>query len=336
MRFALLVVVGLVLGTATVQAQETPWAVKLFSGKVDHDFGNVPSGSMQTKRFTFTNPYAVPLDIIISEISCNCVTSSLSTQRVEPKGTGYVDVNMNTAVFTGPRTVKVKVTFQNLKNDPQYFSTAVLSVTSNSRPDVLLRPGEINFGVVAQGKKATSVVDVEYAGAMAGWRVSEVETNDLPVDASVETIRLANGHTAFRVSTTLKATTPAGLLKGTLALKTNDPATPRVAVLVEANVQPTLTISNANVRNLALTVGKSKSVTFLLNADKPFSITSVEGLGEGVGVEGKLPDDPSTKHSLVLSIRKSAEGDFKHTLRIKTDYQTEPIAITVEGTVGPP
>jgi hypothetical protein len=336
MRSALLLVAVLFLGTANVRAQETPWAVKLFNAKVDNDFGSVPHGSMQTKRFTFTNPYAVPLDVIISEISCGCVTANSSTQRLEPKGTGYVDANMNTGVFTGPRTVSVKVTFQNLTTDPKYFSTAVLSVTSNSRPDVLLRPGEINFGVVAQGKKVTLVVDVEYAGAMAGWRVSEVETNDLPVEASVETIRLANGHTAYRVSTTLKATTPAGLLKGTLALKTNDPATPRVAVVVEANVQPALTISNTSVRNLALTVGKSKSVTFLLNADKDFRITSVEGLGDGVGVEGKLPDEAGPKHSLVLTIRKSGEGDFKHNLRIKTDYQTEPIAITVEGNVVAP
>jgi hypothetical protein len=336
MRFALLVIAVFVLGTATVQAQETPWAVKLFNAKIDHDFGNVPHGSMQTKRFAFSNPYGVPLDVVISEISCNCVTSNLSTQRVEPKGTGYVDVNMNTGVFTGPRTVRVKVTFQNLTTDPQYFSTAVLSVTSNSRPDVLLRPGEINFGIVPKGKTVTSVVDVEYAGNMGGWRVSDVETNDLPVDATIEPIRLANGRPAFRVSTTLKTTAPSGLLKGTLALKTNDPATPRVAVVVEANVQAALTISNTNVRNLALTVGKSKSVTFLLNADKDFRVTSVEGLGDGIGVEGKLPDEATTKHSLVLSIRKSGEGDFKHTLRIKTDYQTEPITVTVEGSVAAP
>jgi hypothetical protein len=336
MRFALLIVAVFVLGTANVQAQDTPWAVKLFNAKVDHDFGHVPHGSMQTKRFTFANPYGVPLDVIIAEISCNCVTSNLSTQRVEPKGTGYVDLNMNTSAFTNSRTVRVKVTFQNLSTDPQYFSTAVLSVTANSRPDVLLRPGEINFGVVPQGKKVESVVDVEYAGAMAGWRVTEVETNDLPVEASVETIRLANGRTAYRVNTTLKATAPAGLLKGTLALKTNDPASPRVAVVVEANVQPALSITNPNVRNLALTVGKSKSVTFLMNAPKPFSIVEVEGLVDGVGVEGKLPDKASTNHSLVLTIRKSGEGDFKHTLRIKTDYQTEPINITVEGNVGSP
>ena len=102
MRNAVLAVVALVTLTPMAPAQdETPWAEKLFSTKTEHDFGNVAHGTQMSHKFAFKNIYAVPLDVTISRISCGCTTAVSSTQKVEPHGSGTIDVNMNGRIFTG-------------------------------------------------------------------------------------------------------------------------------------------------------------------------------------------------------------------------------------------
>ena len=62
---------------------------------------------------------------------------------------------------------------------------------------------------------------------------------------------------------------------------------------------------------------------------------AVEGLGEGITLTNTLPDAPAATHRLTLSLRKEAAGDFRKALQIKTDLQSSPVTVTVEGTVTP-
>src|SRR5262249_26339754 len=160
-----------------------PWAENLFDKKTEHDFGNVAHGTLMLHKFTFKNIYAVPLDIKVLNTSCNCTEAAPSATRVEPHGTGTIDVNMNGRIFTGSRTVYVYVRFSQGKD---FYSTATLKIVANSRPDIVFNPGQINFGVVAQGQGSAQDITVEYAGTFP-WEVkNEVVTNGLPVEAKVE------------------------------------------------------------------------------------------------------------------------------------------------------
>jgi hypothetical protein len=328
MRNAVIAIVVLAAGAPAAVADEAPWAEKLFDNKTAHDFGSVPHGAQMFHKFAFKNIYAVPLDVTVTRISCGCTTATSSTQKVGPHGEGTIDVNMNGRVFTGPRTVRVYVTFSN----PQFFSTAELKVSANSRPDVVFNPGEVNFGVVAQGQGAAQDITVEYAGTFK-WEVKDVVANGLPVEARVEALRTPPGQVGYKVRVSLKPEAPAGVLKGEVFLKTNDPASPLLPLLVEGNVQAPLTVSPASLR-ISAAVNEARSASVVVRGNKAFRVLSVEGLGDdGVSLRETLPDAPSDTHRLTFRLKKGEAGDLRKKLQIKTDLQSAPVTVTVEASV---
>src|SRR6516225_2975192 len=143
MRMAGLALVTLLLATTEISAQTGAWLDKMFKGNTSHDFGNAPHGAQLYYRFPMTNIWAVPLDVGIERVSCGCVTASLSTNRLQPRESGYLEVNMNARLFTGPRTVTIYITV-----GPQYTSTTAIRVSAHSRTDVVFNPGQVKFGVV--------------------------------------------------------------------------------------------------------------------------------------------------------------------------------------------
>jgi Protein of unknown function (DUF1573) len=331
MRNAVLVLVALMAVASALRADDGPWAEKLFDKKTEHNFGNVAHGTQMHHDFSFKNIYNVPLDVTITSVSCGCTTATVSTAKVEPLGTGTIDVNMNGRIFVGPRTVYIYVKFNN--PSPLFYSTAMLKVTANSRPDIVFNPGEINFGIVTQGRGGDRNITVEYAGILQ-WAVTEVVTNGLPVEAKVEQLRTKPGLVAYKVSVSLKADVPTGALKGEMFLKTNDPVSPLLPVLVEGNVQPALTASPSPVR-VSARVNEERKAYVVVRGYKAFSILSVDGLGDGVTLANELPDAAAETHRLTLLLKKGEAGDFRRKVKITTDLQKAPVIITIEGSVSP-
>src|SRR5262249_11927647 len=142
-----------------------------------HDFGSVPRGAQLFHRFKITNIYAVPMDITNLKPSCGCGTAKATTNTLQPRESGFIEVKLDTTRFTGPKKVTISVTV-----GPEFTSTADLHLSFNSRADVVYNPGQVSFGVVARGKAAEKKeIDVEYAGAL-DWKVTEVVTGDAPVE----------------------------------------------------------------------------------------------------------------------------------------------------------
>src|SRR6516164_3617779 len=150
------------------QAQEG-WAEKLFPEGLSHDFGTVPRGTQSFYKFKMKNIFSEPLELTL-RISCGCVTAKPSVQILEPLQEGTIDVLMDAKKYQGPKTVTVEVTV-----GPKYVSTARLTVTGNCRMDVVLNPGQFNFGNILPGQRPGSQsLDVEYAGN-ADWRITGLD-----------------------------------------------------------------------------------------------------------------------------------------------------------------
>jgi hypothetical protein len=326
MRNAVLTLAALLLGAAACPAQTASWADKMFKDGTSHDFGTVPRGAQLFHRFTMTNIYAVPLQIVDLRTSCACTSATPSTRLLQPRETGYIDVTMDGRRFTGLKSIHVSVTV-----GPDFTSTADLHVTANSRADVVFNPGQVTFGVVPQGGTPTQAIEVEYAGNL-DWRVTGVLTNGAPYDVTLEEMYRRPGQVGYRARFTLQPRAPAGALKHEVFLQTNDPASQLVPVLVEATVQATLTASPDALKVPDLPVGQEMTRKVMVRGARPFRILAVDGGGDGVSVATPLPSpQPQVQHALLLRCQPGKAGEFKRELKVKTDLQEAPVTVTVEG-----
>jgi hypothetical protein len=333
-RLAGLALVLATLTAAAAQVQEQPgWAHKIFSadGKamLEHDFGSVPKGAILPHRWALTNIYAVPLTIQ-TRVSCDCVTVSLSHQTLQPRQTGYVDVQMDSRRFVGAKVVSIFFTVVH----PQYTSTAILTVKGFCRTDVALNPGAINFGIVTPGQPVQTAVTVDYAGTLP-WQITGFAKSDL-FDVAVAERYRQPGRVGYHVQLSLKPDAPAGAYKQELALQTNDPSGPTLPVPFEIVIQPTLAVFPGQVRFANAKVGSpAEHKVSLKNMSRPFKIIEVEGVGDGLAVVEPIPSaDARPVHILTLRLTPTAPGPLNRKLTFKTD-DGRTASITIDGAANP-
>jgi hypothetical protein len=329
MRTLVLTLAVLMVGTTAASAQSGAWADKMFKGANEHNFGSVPRGAQLYHRFLMTNIWAVPLELTSVRVSCGCVTATPSVKLLQPSQSAYLDVTMDAHRFTGSKTVSIYITL-----GPQYTSTATLRVSANSRADVVFNPGQINFGVVQRGQAATQVIDVESAGVL-DWRLTELDKGSAPVDVVGEQLYRERGRVGYRLRMTLKPDAPAGLLKHELLLKTNDPASPLLTVLLEAVVQAPVTVKPNPLKLGSVPVGQTVTRRVNVYGGKPFKILAIEGLGDGIQA-ADLPQAAASVQTVTLSCQAAQPGEYRRQLRIQTDLPDQPpVVVTIEGTVAP-
>jgi hypothetical protein len=333
MKTALSVVVVFLLGAAPVRAQTQEWADKLFAkGGTTHNFGNVPRGALLSHDFTMTNIYAVPLEIIGTRPSCNCVTVKPSKMVLQPKETITVSITMDARRFTGAKTVPIFISV-----GPQYTSTATLQVTANSRTDVVFNPGQVNFGVAASGDTPTQTIEIEYIGTL-DWKITGIAEHSYPFTTKLEELYRGNDQrqgsqvvqVGYRLSITLKSDAPVGTHRWELLLQTNDPGSPSLPVLVEATIQAPLSVVPNPVALGTLKAGEEVSRRVLVRGSKAFRIVSVE-MEEG-DVTVDFPGTSALVQVVTVKWKPVAAGDLRREIKIKTDLEsTATTTMIVEG-----
>jgi hypothetical protein len=116
-------------------------------------------------------------------------------------------------------------------------------------------------------------------------------------------------------------------------LKTNDPASPVVPVLVEANIQNLVTVTPSSLNFKNVKAGEEKTLNLIVRGTKAFTIKSIDGLDSDLTVD--LPANPQPVHTLKFKFQSTKVGDFKRQLQINTDLQASSVPVTVEGKVIP-
>jgi hypothetical protein len=326
MRHAVLALT-LVALTSLPTAAQGNWAEKMFKEGIKHDFGNVPHGAQLMHRFPITNIYAKELDVIEVRSGCVCGSASPSTKTLEAAKAGFIEVLMDARKFTGPKTITIYVT---VGKGSEYRSTAELKVSANSRQDVVFNPGEVDFGAVPQGQAAKRVIDVEYAGKL-DWKVTNFSNNGAPLELELKELYRRPGQVGYRLEVALKPDTAPGAYKWEVQLETNDPASQKVPVLVEANVQAALTVTPGSLSFKDVKAGEERSLLLRIKGNKAFTVKALDGLGDGLTAE--LPSGSSPVHSIKFRFQSTTVGPFKKQVQIKTDLQEAPVTVTVEGNV---
>jgi hypothetical protein len=324
------------VGAGRASAQGGAWADKLFGGKTTHDFGTVARGAQLHHTFTLKNIYSVPLEITNIRSTCGCLTATPSTRTLKPQETAQLNILMDGRRFSGPKSISVYLTV-----GPEYVSTATLRISANARPDVVLNPGQFNFGVVRQGQTPTQTLDIEYAGS-ADWSITQVVKNpSAPYDVTVEQLyrQPARGgqpaRVGYRLGVTLKRDVPAGPLHHELVLRTNEAGGSQfLTVLVEGNVQATLSVAPSVVNLGNVKVGTTAVQKVQVRASRPFRVLAVEGVGEGI--EAVLPAGAAQNHVVELRCQPGRAGDLRRQLVIRTDLdQGATAGVNLEAKVTP-
>jgi hypothetical protein len=326
-RFHLIALLIFSCGASHVQAQG--WAEKMLKEGVTHDFGTIPRGAQLLHRFPITNIYAVRMEITAVQSGCGCVTASAAKRVLEPKESTTIDVHMDASRFQGPKSVGVRVSV-----GPEFVSSAELRVSAQSRADLVFNPGQIQFGVVNAGSGATQTVDVEYAGAQE-LTISEVLVNNLPIEAKLSELYRKPGRIGYQVKATLKSSAPAGLIKDLIYLKTSDPGMPMVGLLVEGTVQSSMSISPSSLSLGQVQAGDALTRRVVVRGQQPFTIQTVEGIGNGIELATPLGTAEALVHTLSFKIQIPESGAFKRELRVKTSAQDSPLTLGIDAQIGP-
>lgn len=328
---------------APAQPVQAPWANKFFlpdigtnrdqaaPAVINHNFGEVPHGTLCVHKFTITNIYDVPMQILEVKKGCTCLDYVPMTKVLQPNETADFTVTMNTAKFVGANSQNFYVTF-----GPKFVSTAVLRVSANSRTDVSVNPGAVTFGTVPQGTRVSQSVQIKYSGRTRDWKITEVVAGNHPFDVKfTETSRGGplRGGAEYQIDVTLNANAPAGTISEQITLKTNDTANPLIHVGVTGTVAAPLELSPNKVR-LEAKVGDSATQRVLVRAAKPFKVVGVDGAADGITVE--LPATTAALPVQIVTVKFDPKkpGAAARELRIRTDLDggSAVLPVEVEGT----
>lgn len=309
------------LVTATGSARAAGWADRMFL-ESKHDFGPVPRGAKVRHAFVLTNRLAEPITILDVRASCGCTTGRATASVVPPGQSATVEAEMDTRNFVG---LKATVLYVTLVTASGKEGEARLGVSSTILSDIVLNPGTVDFGLVARGQTSTQSLTIDRVG-LPNWRVARMVSNCRAIDATlVETTRQGTS-VGYRLSVTLKADAPAGVIRDEIRLLSNDPESPVLPVQVTATIRGDLSASpTVLAMGHAVSSGEVQG-RFLVRASKPFTIRTIEGAGDGFRVTA---DDPRARpiHILTVTYRPeegTSRGDLRKVFRVHTDLPGEP------------
>lgn len=323
---------------------QNPWANKFFLPDIatnreqaappviQHNFGEVPHGTLCVQKFTIMNIYDVPMQITEVRKSCTCLDYVPMNKTLQPNQSAEFTVTMNTGKFVGSNTQTFYVTF-----GPKYISTAIIRVSATSLNDVNVNPGNASFGVVALGRRTSQALTIKYSGSMRTWKLTEVAPVQGPFEVKFTEVSRGGplrGGAEYQVDVTLKSSAAPGPFSEQINIKTNDTSHPIVQLMVTGTITAPLEVAPGKVRLDPVPVGQATTQRVSVRAAKPFKIMGVDGDGDGISVElpqlGAAGAPVTNVQILTVRFEPAAPGTVSRVLRIRTDIEGGTATVPVE------
>ena len=313
----------------TSSAANLTWAEKMFDER-SHDFGTVARGAEVRYQLRVTNPYEETVRLVGIDKTCGCTAATADFRELKTHEVGHIEVAMDTVKFIGEKKSNVLVDFA---FEGGSVARVQVPIRSMIRSDVVVQPGSADFGRVAVGSGERKVLKVDYAGR-GDWRIEDVQSGNPNVDVQFRETGRTAGSVAYELAVALKPGTPVGDVLDRLVLKTNDPSTTDVPVLVKATVEPDIVVSPANVAFGPLRPGQKKTVSVVVRGKKPFQISDV--VSQQMDCFAVRLDSTAMKpvHVVPLTIEvPDMAGDIDETFEVSVAGRDEPLTFQVSGTV---
>src|SRR5262249_36943489 len=122
--------------------------------------------------------------------------------------------------------------------DRPSFTEVDLNLSCFIQREILLNPGQIDFGTVRHASQPTVTLTMNYTGNRPNFAVLKMQTRSDAVTAKIHKLDQSAGNSAqFLLSATLSPKLGNGFYRDEVMLFTNDPAIPTIPISVSANVQ---------------------------------------------------------------------------------------------------
>jgi hypothetical protein len=294
------------------------WARKMFD-VTSHDFGNVARGAKTEYLFKIHNPFKEEIHISDVRSSCGCTTPKALKNTLATYEESAIVATFNTRTHLGQRHATLTVVI-----DKPYYAEVQLQIAGYIRRDIVIHPGEVNFGTIDRGGRAEKHISVSYAGS-ADWRVLDVKSPSSYIETQLIEGPRQNGTVSYDVVVRLREDAPAGALNEQVVLLTNDQRSPEVPLDVEGQVVADLTVSPASLLMGVLQPGQKATKQLVIKAKQPFHILGIQC--EDPSFQAKIPTTARPMHVLPITFTAGdTPGKVAQKIRIQTDMGEDVIA----------
>jgi hypothetical protein len=324
------------------------WGATLFKTR-QHDFGRVALGVNAEFPFELTNTYNRDVKLLNVRSSCGCSSATLSTTLLKPGETGAVIARLNTSgQHLRDKSAVITVQLESVINGVRRVDAVQLFVSGYIRPDVVLTPGSVEFGAVAEGATAERTVQLEYAGR-PGWALTKVERSLPFIYAKAEEIRREQGDIAYKITVMIRENAPVGYVKDVLRFTTNElqPGTAKsqsgqpveIVLPIQGVVTAPMQAKPSPMLIGILTPGETVAKSVIVQNETPFRITNISSPDNRFRFA--FSDQESTLQlvSISFSARQVSSGqsqDVAEVIRITTnDLRQKTITVNVLARIVP-
>jgi hypothetical protein len=319
-------------GLAARPAGAESWVESVFPER-SYDFGTVARGSKIHHSFRLINRTNQEIHVADYRTKCGCTEVRVGAREIPPGTQTVIEAVIDTTKFQG-----YKPSGLTLVIDRPAFVEVDLNLSCFIRGDLVLNPGQVDFGLVQRASGPTVSLNLSYAGGVPNWGVTKMETLSPHVTAKLEQQSRSDGQVSYLLNVSLKPTVPAGYFKDLITLQTNDPSTPTIPISVAANVQTAVSVSPSIINLGPLKPGQvvKKTVHVRSAQAQPFKLTGVKPSKDDLSA-APADDEARSLHAVSLTFKAPTQpGPYHAVLEIATDLKDEPPAkLTTFATITP-
>jgi len=313
-RLTTFLIAGLALGFQTAAAQD--WVATALPER-SFDFGTVARGSKILHSFKLLNRTNQEIHIADWRTKCGCTEVRVGSREIPPGTQTVIEAVLDTTRFQG-----YKASGLTLVIDRPNFVEVDLNLSCFIQSEIILNPGQVDFGIVHRGSKPTVLLTMNYNGVRPDFAVARMQTRTGDVTAKVQ--RSSEGNSQFILSAVLSPTLGTGVFRDQITLFTNDPGAPAIPISVSANVQSDVTVSPSVLNLGRVRPGDVIKKTILVRSSRPFKLLELKASKNDLSATPD-PDGPRPLHTVNLTFKVPAlSGPYHAVCEIATDLKDEP------------
>ena len=313
---------GWFLTVSSASGQGLDWVASALSER-SHDFGTVARGSQLHYSFPLVNRTNQDIHILNWQTKCGCTNVSVGARLIPPGTQTTIEATIDTTRFIGPKASGLR-----LRLDQPSYAEADLNLNCFIRGDIVMNPGQIDFGIVRRDKLVPASLTLIYAGGRSDWEVTKMKTQSSKVKAELRELnRTADGQINYSLAANLQPGLSNGYFRDEITLVTNDPQSPTIPIAVVANITGAVSVTPSIINFGTVRPGQSVAKIVLVRSAQPFTITRLQASSQEIQTT-ETTKGPLPAHTLTLTYKAHAQTGPSHaTLKVETDIKDEPPAV---------